>query len=115
MTENRRHIRIDSLNLSYVALDKDGNFVKQGIGRTLNVSESGILLETVFPININQKMVLSIGLEDDLVNVEGRVVYSVEDENGKFKTGIELIGIDETSLQILQIFIRFFTAQTVKV
>ena len=42
--DKRRHTRYESLNLSYVCLDENDNIIKQGMGRTLNISESGILL-----------------------------------------------------------------------
>ena len=48
--EKRKHPRVNALNLSYICLDEDQQVIKQGMGRTLNVSESGILLETHFPI-----------------------------------------------------------------
>ena len=48
--DKRKHERIRSLNLSYICLDEEKNIVKQGMGRTLNLSESGLLLETHFPI-----------------------------------------------------------------
>jgi hypothetical protein len=55
-SENKRkHERIQSLNLSYICLDEDANIIKQGMGRTLNISESGILLETHFPMG-NMKL-----------------------------------------------------------
>jgi hypothetical protein len=40
--EKRKHARFNSLNLSYVCLDENNQVIKQGMGRTLNVSESGI-------------------------------------------------------------------------
>ena len=63
-SENKRkHERIQSLNLSYICLDEDNNIVKQGMGRSLNISESGILLETHFPIEPNHTIQLTISLE----------------------------------------------------
>jgi len=47
MTSNdkRLHLRIDSLNLlAYSCIDDTGQVVVQGMGRTLNVSQGGILL-----------------------------------------------------------------------
>ena len=84
--DNRRHIRIDSINLTYFALDENDKIVKQSIGRTLNVSESGILLETHIPVDLKQAILLAIGLEDDVVDIKGNVIYSADCENGKYKT-----------------------------
>ena len=68
-SENKRkHERIQSLNLSYICLDEDNNIVKQGMGRTLNISESGILLETHFPIDMIYKLRKEIRAYDELSN-----------------------------------------------
>ena len=48
----RKHARYDSLNLlTYVCVDSDGKEWNQGMGRTLNISESGLQLETHEPID----------------------------------------------------------------
>ena len=45
--DKRKNQRIDSHNLlTYSCLDKNGAVITQGMGRTLDVSEGGILLET---------------------------------------------------------------------
>ena len=72
-SENKRqHERIHSLNLSYICLDENNNIVKQGMGRTLNISESGMLLETHFPVEADHLIRLTISLEEDLLDKGGR-------------------------------------------
>jgi hypothetical protein len=95
--ENRKHPRVKTLNLSYVCLDEDHQVVKQGMGRTLNVSESGILLETHFPIEAQQTIVLSIGLKDRLVEIKGRPVYIRSIGKNVYEIGVEFIDVDETA------------------
>ena len=47
--DNRKHPRFDSGNLlSYVCLDNQNKIVQQGMGKTIDVSEGGILLELKF-------------------------------------------------------------------
>ena len=75
ISEKRKHIRVNSLNLSHVAVDNREDNVKQAIGRTLNVSETGILLETHFPIESDQDVELTMGFEEDLVNLRGKVIH----------------------------------------
>ena len=99
---------MDSINLTYFALDQNGNIVQDGIGRTLNVSESGILLETHIPVDLKQTVLLAIGLEDDVVDIKGNVIYSDKHDKGKYKTGIEFYDVDETTLQALKFFINYF-------
>ena len=69
VNEQRRHKRIYSLNLSYLCVNANNEVVRQGMGRTLNVSESGILLETLFPLAKQQLLSLAIGIEADLVDI----------------------------------------------
>ena len=109
--DKRRAIRINSLNLSYIGINEDNEIVKQAIGRTLNVSESGILLETHFPIDPKQIVSLSLALEDDLINMTGEVVYSRPGEEEKFETGIKFLDLDSKTQQTLKVFIKEFRAQ----
>ena len=102
----RKHQRFQSLNLSYVCLDENENIVKQGMGRTLNISESGILLETHFPIEPEYLVVLTIGLEEDLLDIKGKPIHTRSDDDGKFEVGIEFLDPDRDSIQVLKDFIK---------
>ena len=108
-TKNQRKaVRINSLNLSYVGIDENNVTIKQTIGRTLNVSENGILLETHFSIDSKQIVSLSLALQDELINVKGEVVYSRPGEDDKFETGIKFVEVDESSQSILKKYIHAF-------
>jgi len=105
-SENKRkHERIQSLNLSYVCLDEDQNIVKQGMGRTLNISESGILLETHFPIEPRHVLQLTISLEEDLLDIKGKPVHIRSNKKGKYEIGIEFFELDKNSTRLLKDFI----------
>ena len=105
-SENKRkHERIQSLNLSYICLDEDNNIVKQGMGRSLNISESGILLETHFPIESNHTVQLTISLEEKLLDIIGKPVHVQSLDGGKYKIGIQFAELDETATKILRNFI----------
>lgn len=107
-TEKRKHARIHSLNLSYVCLDENDQIVKQGMGRTLNVSESGILLETHFPIESNHFVLLTIGLEEDIIDIKGKPVHIKSDEKGLYEVGIQFIEFDKKANPTLKEFIKAF-------
>ena len=95
--EKRKNPRVDALNLFYICLDEDHQVVKQGMGRTLNVSESGILLETYFPIEAEHTVVLSIGFKDCLVDVKGRPAHIRSTGPDLYEIGIEFLDLDETA------------------
>lgn len=109
--ENRRHIRIDSLNLSHITVTEEGEIVYQGMGRTLNVSESGILLETKYQMPLGDELAISIGFEDELLELKGHAVFTKETRPGMQETGIEFVDIDSASLPKLQSFIKTFQAK----
>ncbi|MGD9042918.1 MAG: PilZ domain-containing protein [Desulfobacterales bacterium] len=110
--EKRKHARFDSLNLSYVCLDENNQIIKQGMGRTLNLSESGILLETHFPIDKNHTVTLTLGLGEDLVDIKGRPVHIRTNTGGKYEVGIEFTKPDPKACQSLKKFVDAFQNQT---
>ena len=106
--EKRKHARISSMNLSYVCLDEKDQVVKQGMGRSLNVSESGILLETHFPIDDQHLVTLTLGLEENLVDIKGRPVHTRINDAGKYEVGIEFLKSDAKTRKALKQFIDTF-------
>ena len=103
--DKRKHKRIPSLNLSYICLDENNNIVKEGMGRTLNISESGILLETQFPIELEYLVIMTIALQEDLLQIKGKPIHTQSNETGKFEVGIEFLEPDQDSIQLLKNFI----------
>jgi hypothetical protein len=105
--EHRKTRRFDSLNLSYICLDEDQQAVKQGMGRTLNLSEAGILLETYFPIATEHTVILSIGLKDRVVDLKGRPVHLRSIGKEVYEVGIEFTELDEKTIQTVKEFLEF--------
>ncbi len=103
--DKRKHQRIPSLNLSYICLDENNNIVKEGMGRTLNISESGILLETQFAIELEYLVIMTIALQEDLLEIKGKPIHAQSNETGKFEVGIEFLEPDQDSIQLLKNFI----------
>lgn len=109
MEENRKHKRIHSTNLlNYVCLDEKGEAFAQGMGRTLNVSESGILLEIHAALPPQTLVSLTIGMEEQIIDIQGTAVYSKLSADGSYETGIEFIDIEAAELAVLQKFIQAF-------
>jgi len=107
--ERRKHPRIDSLNLlSYLVTDEDEQIVTQGVGRTLNVSHGGILLETHVPLDPEHTISLFVAMEDDLVDLKGKTVYTISGEEGKHHTGIVFLEPGEAARELLAKFIQSF-------
>ncbi|MEW6428807.1 MAG: PilZ domain-containing protein [Thermodesulfobacteriota bacterium] len=109
--DKRRAPRFESLHLSYVLVDEKGMPVRQGMGRTLNLSRTGICLETNFAIEPQQRLVLAIAIDDEIVEVGGRVAYCLVDEGNRFRTGVDFVGVDEAAGRVLDSFIARFQAR----
>jgi len=106
--EKRKKDRIDSLNLLEVSVDENRIVVNQGMGRTLNVSESGILLETPFLIDLDSIISLTIAVEDELIQLNGKVVrYNVGSE-GMYETGVEFLDVDESTMETIRKLVTIF-------
>ena len=111
--EKRKHSRTDSLNLlNYIYFDKSEDEATQGMGRTLNVSESGILLEIHNPIREKNIISLTIGFEENVVDIKGRVVYSKQNASGMFESGIEFFDVDDAALKVLREYTAAFNASS---
>lgn len=107
--ERRQHVRLESLNLvSYACLDEHDMIVKQGMARTLNITEAGILLQIDDPVDPPQAFLLTLGLREDLLSLKGRIAHSRKDQSGRTLFGIEFQGVDEDSLQTLRRFAAAF-------
>jgi Tfp pilus assembly protein PilZ len=75
-TKRRKWHRKETLNLvDYVVLGEDGVFLSRGMGRTRNVSEGGLLLETHRALKEGEEVLITLGLKEDMVRLRGRVVH----------------------------------------
>ena len=111
-TDRRAHPRFKTLNLlSYVCLDENDNPVHQGMGRTLDVSEGGILLETHTFIESRYIVFLSLGLGDDVADIRGRVTYSRKAQSGRVESGIDFREEDDAQRQIVRNYLKAFKEQ----
>ncbi len=110
--DHRKHHRIDTLNLlHYACIDHNDQNVGQGMGRTLDVSESGIRLETHVPLDTDHEVLLTIGFEDHTIQIRGQVVHLQPNPQGRFEAGINFFDIGQADLEILKQYIALFESQ----
>ncbi|PIE67676.1 MAG: hypothetical protein CSA23_02560 [Deltaproteobacteria bacterium] len=111
MNEKRKHSRVDSIYLlNYVHLDENDKKILQGMGRTMNVSESGIMLETHVSFNENDTVDVVVGLKEDMVTIRGKVIFTRVSETGRYQSGIQFLAIEKASLTTLRRYIHAFNA-----
>jgi hypothetical protein len=105
----RRYVRLESLNLlDYVLLGDKGEIVAHSMGRTLNISAKGIMLETHLPCTPGQHLLITIGLEEDLVDIKGKVKHAEQQDEKIFRAGIEFVEIDDEGNRVLLNYLKAF-------
>ena len=110
--ERRRHHRVHTLNLmAYECLDNDDNPMEKGMGRILDISQEGLLLETSQQVRSSRVLLASSDIKEGLIDVKGNVIYSESAENNVFHTGVELNGTDDDSHKFLVELIKVFNVQ----
>jgi hypothetical protein len=91
--DRRKFPRIKVCNpIAYDSLDKDGVLVDQNMGIALDISQNGILLETAQMIQQKNIYLIFVDLDDRMIRIVGRVVFSVKNKDGNFKNGINFQG-----------------------
>jgi Tfp pilus assembly protein PilZ len=84
-------------------MDDSGNRTKEGRGKSVNISQGGILIETHDPLEWQDIIRLFIDIEDESVSIKGKVVYCNAANFGKFRTGIQFL---ETNEKIVSFVIK---------
>ncbi len=111
-TDRRKHSRVNTSNLiSYVCIDPSGNETTQGMGRAINVSQEGILIETHKPIESKYIRLMLVGIEDELIQVKGNIVYCLPDQSKMFRTGIQFFETKEKILSFVINLVKIFSKQ----
>jgi len=106
--ERRGNIRPETLNLlDYLVVDAQGRQGEYSMGRTLNVSAGGILMETHIPLPVGQQVMITLGLENKLIDIMGKIKYSIFDA-GRHQNGIEFFHVADDDRKILNHYIRIF-------
>lgn len=110
-TERRRFTRPEALNLlDYLVVDEQGRQGEYSMARTLNVSKGGILMETHRQLPLGQQVMITLGLNEQLIDVMGRIVYTVG-AAGRFHNGVEFFHLSDGDKRILDTYVTAFHAQ----
>ena len=88
--ERRKHTRTNiHLPVYFICIDNDGNEIVQDIAAILNISKSGILMESSHNLpGANYIRIMRSTKKNDTVEVRGKVVYSIKVGTDKFMIGI---------------------------
>lgn len=113
--EHRKFIRFDALHLlDYIVLGEDGQAGIYSMGRTIDVSIDGLKLETIYPLKANTRLLLTIGLEDDLIDLEGRTTHAAPCD-GRFVSGVTFLKITKNGRRVLAKYVEAFRKRKIEI
>ena len=106
--EKRKFIRWDSIHLlDYIVLDQDGSEGRYSMGRTLDVSLNGLKLETAYEIPLEAELEITVGIEEDLVDLVGRVTHKSQ-KGGRHVSGIEFVKMSAEGRRVFRLYTDAF-------
>lgn len=76
-------------------MDEEGNELDQGMGRALDISQGGILLESHTPVRHHKILLTAVDVNNELMEINGEVIYCRESGPGIFLTGIRFMESNE--------------------
>jgi predicted Zn finger-like uncharacterized protein len=97
--DRRKFPRTKTRNLiAHLSVDQNGKGVSQGMGKALDISLGGMLLETLVPIEAGQISLMAVDKDNNLLEMKAEVVYCNKADLGKYRAGVKFSG---TQLQVL--------------
>ena len=111
-TDRRRYERVEARNpISYESIEKDGEIVFNSMGRTLNVSRSGIMIEIAHLIKAEYVSLSTVDLEGNLIGIKGQLIYCRMTDSGLYQAGIKFIASEDEKAEFAVQLIRLHHSQ----
>ena len=107
--DRRKHVRVETNNLiSYESIDKDDQIVFNSMGKAINVSRSGILLETAHLIEAEYVSLRTFDLDNKLIKLKGQLIYCRKTDSGLYQSGIRFVGSEEETAKFAVKLIKLY-------
>ncbi len=101
--ESRKSPRVSKLCFTSVKrYDTTGELEEAQVGKTLNISDGGILLETDHPLPFMAQLEIVIGLDDEMLKLKGEVVHLLKKEDGALEMGIRFLEVSSKDRETLR-------------
>lgn len=105
--EQRRAERRDALTLlAYEIISPEGETVGRGMARTLNISATGLLLETGEFFEIGQFLGITLELGESLIQLRGRVAHSRPVDDDLSETGVQFVEFADSERRIFRAYLE---------
>ena len=91
-----------------MAIKENGEITDIGMGRALDISQNGIFLETPRLLFSEYISLMSVDLNNNLIEIKGKVIYSGVSRSGMVGNGIRLQGEHHENIQFATRLIKVF-------
>lgn len=110
MADRRKYPRTKTRNLiSHVSVDQNGKLISQGMGKALDISQGGMLLETPYPIEVGDISLMAVDKELNLLEIKADLVYCKKAPLGKFQSGIKFVDTEQRVLNFVKSLIKEYS------
>ena len=107
MTDRRKFPRTKTLNLiAHVSVDQNEKKISQGLGKALDISKGGMLLETPYPIEPGIISIMAVDKENTLFEIKAHLVYCKKTVTGMYQAGIKFIGKEPEVLNFVKRLVK---------
>ena len=108
--DRRKHVRVETNNLvSYDSIDEDNKILFNSMGRAVNVSRSGMLLETARFIDAEYVAISTVDLNNNLIKLKGQLIYCRKADSGLYQSGILFVGSEQETAKFAVKLIQLYS------
>ena len=108
-SERRKHPRVKIYYpISYVCTNEKGSIVQQNMGVVLNISQSGILIETADSVFSKYVLLTSVDLNGNVIEVKGKIAYCKKNKSTKYRVGISIGGTHAQNIRFVKALTRSY-------
>ena len=105
--DRRKFPRTKTQNLiAHVSVDQNEKKISQGLGKALDISKGGMLLETPYPIEAGLISLMAVDKENTLFEIKAQLVYCKKTVTGMYQAGIKFIGKDLEVLNFVKRLVK---------
>jgi len=106
---------LDRLKINYPAIytryDKHGTPCEQRISRLMNLSLTGVMLQSSAPVASGEILDITMALGDDLITFKGKVIHVTPAGDQGFDIGVSIEAIEDQQRIALIRFVSWVRAQ----
>ena len=110
MVDQRKYPRVKTINLiSHVTIGANGRWIFQGMRRSLDISRAGILLETPYPIELGRISMMTVDVDNNLIEIKGELIHCFKSDTEMYHSGIKFIGTEEQATKFVTQIIKVYS------